>query len=283
VCVALGLALLLSARTSSLGFTSPRLGRTALAAEAAATVRPPREAKVPSEEKSKLSELLKSDPRAIYQFRQFLVAEGTNPRGSFNQLPGATLKLFLQMHAEGTLEHVDFAPTELAEKLDKLRQEDESAGWHWNKFTVHKALGVSRASAVPAKIVQEFLELYESGSFEKVEMATDDLCAQVTEVIKKGGKFQWRNFCKLQPEQLDTTFVPKLWPADRLVSFLAKMQGEMATAELIAEVQAVQKRGQDGKELWLAFVEAQGLGKVYDPKFWPAETVQRFLDEIQRE
>jgi len=125
---------------------------------------------------------------------------------------------FVEMHSNGELPEVEMATTELVAKLDALRQEDYAATWHFENFCVDKAMGVRDPKRLPAATVEEFLSLYEAGSFPLVEMASDELAAQVDAVIKAKTIGVWQTF--LSRLQLGNSWSAKRWPAETVRRFL---------------------------------------------------------------
>ncbi|CAE8597690.1 unnamed protein product [Polarella glacialis] len=171
-----------------------------------------------SSEKQQLVRLFGEELAITWQWKEFCTGQGTSASAKVADVPESIVQQFVEMHSNGELPEVEMATTELVAKLDALRQEDYAATWHFENFCVDKAMGVRDPKRLPAATVEEFLSLYEAGSFPLVEMASDELAAQVDAVIKAKTIGVWQTF--LSRLQLGNSWSAKRWPAETVRRFL---------------------------------------------------------------
>ncbi|CAE8607927.1 unnamed protein product [Polarella glacialis] len=169
-----------------------------------------------------LRALVSSQPFVGYHFRKFLHEKGLEPTFQFAKIPEAIVQEFLALHDDGALEQFEVVSAETTAKLDDLREKDTQVLWYWGQICGQKAFGTTRPDAVPAQVVHEFLESFQAGTFERLEMASDSLVAEVRALQKSSsGKDLWNTFRGTYPGQANTRD-PKLWPAEHVRRFLAQ-------------------------------------------------------------
>ncbi|CAE8590080.1 unnamed protein product [Polarella glacialis] len=172
-----------------------------------------------------LKALCNSRPFVEYHFRKFMHEKGLKPRSpttQFSRLPETIVQQFLALHAEGALDQFEVVSADTIAKLDDLRDKDIHALWHWGQVCGQQAFGTTRPDAIPAQVVHQFLESFQAGRFERLEMANDSLIAEAQALQRSsGGKELWNKFRDTYPGQAQT-LDPKRWPAEHVRHFLAQ-------------------------------------------------------------
>ncbi|CAE8608676.1 unnamed protein product [Polarella glacialis] len=168
---------------------------------------------------TELALLFKADPAAFYHWRKFQHQKGLEPSARASE---EMVQKFLAMHSAGTLDRFEIASAQLLADFDKVRKEHPAARWLWASVTAREAFGIVNPRGVPAKIVQDFLESYHAGSLEQVDMASDELAAQVNSFRRAGGFAKWSAFANSQFGTNVAPIDPKWWPAVLIRLFLAE-------------------------------------------------------------
>ncbi|CAE8628603.1 unnamed protein product [Polarella glacialis] len=194
---------------------------------------------------SKLIPIFKADPVAFYHWRQFQHQKGLEPSARANE---EIVQEFLALRSAGTLDQIEIASTEVLADFDKVQKEHPAARWLWLSVAAREAFGDVNPRGVPAKIVQDFLESYRAGSFEHMELASDELAAEVNLFQKAGGKEEWQAFANSQFGYIVAPSDPKSWPADLVRGFLetAEVKQILETAK-IEQTTSVEKAKVDTK------------------------------------
>ncbi|CAE8608677.1 unnamed protein product [Polarella glacialis] len=168
---------------------------------------------------TELALLFKADPAAFYHWRKFQHQKGLEPSARASE---EMVQEFLAMHSAGTLDRFEIASAQLLADFDKVRKEHPAGRWLWASVTAREAFGIVNPRGVPAKIVQDFLESYHAGSLEQVDMASDELAAQVNSFRRAGGFAKWSAFANSQFGTNVAPIDPKWWPAVLIRLFLAE-------------------------------------------------------------
>ncbi|CAE8628604.1 unnamed protein product [Polarella glacialis] len=190
---------------------------------------------------SKLTPVFKADPVAFYQWSKFLLQKGLEPSAA--RAKEEIVQEFLAMHSAGTLDPIEVASAEVSADFDKAQKEHPAARWLWVSVAAREAFGILNPKGIPAQIVQDFLESYRAGSFEQVELASDELAAEVSSFQKAGGKAKWQAFANSQFGYMVAPLDPKSWPADLVRGFLetAEVKQILETAK-VEQTTSVEKK-----------------------------------------
>ncbi|CAE8596345.1 unnamed protein product [Polarella glacialis] len=173
--------------------------------------------------------LSKTEARVGYHLRKFMHEQGVEPTFQLSDAPEATVRQFLVLHAEGSLEQFEVASADALAELDGVRGRDVFAYWQWHEVTGQQAFGTKRPDGVPAQVVNQFLETFKADGFERLEMGTAIQVAKVRAFQKRSiaGHALWKEFCASHRGQ-EINFDPKSWPAEHLQRFLIESKEESA-------------------------------------------------------
>merc|ERR1712032_667351 len=143
---------------------------------------------------SRFFALESEDNSVALAWNQFCVEHGepTNPR----MHSGSFLQRFLESFDAGELPELELTTEEDLAPFYSIRRTRRSARWHWLQYCATHCYGIRNPRKVTTEMIHGFVDGYQRGEYEDLEMATPETVGLILELQRRDEKYRkaWQDF-----------------------------------------------------------------------------------------